>query len=291
MENRVTEDDWESLCGRIASGRCTPFLGAGACVPTLPLGGEIASEWAERYRYPLGDSRDLAKVAQFLAVRQDPMFPKEQIVAQLRARGTPDFSDPGQPHRVLAGLPLPLYLTSNYDDFMGLALEEAGKAPAREFCAWNEQFSVADPDRDALAPTPEAPVVYHLHGRLDDPESLVLTEDDYLDFLVSVSRADLLPPRIQRALSDTSLLFVGYRLADWNFRVLHRGIVAAIAPSRRRLSITVQVPPADESSDAVQQYLDSYFQNMNVRVFWGTAAEFAAELNRRWSRWSDGQPG
>lgn len=291
MENRVTEHDWESLCARISSGRCTPFLGAGACVPTLPLGSEISSEWAERYGYPLTDSHDLAKVAQFLAVRQDPMFPKEQIAARLRKHGTPDFSNPEEPHRVLASLPLPLYLTTNYDDFMGLALERAGKAPVREFCAWNETFSVDAADRDALAPTPETPVVYHLHGRLDDPESLVLTEDDYLDFLVSVSRTDLLPPRIQRALSDTSLLFVGYRLADWDFRVLHRGIVAAIAPSRRRLSITVQVPPAAESSEAVQQYLDSYFHNMNVRVFWGTAAEFAGELSDHWTRWSDAHRG
>jgi hypothetical protein len=285
MENRVTEHDWESLCARIKTGRCTPFLGAGACVPTLPLGSEIASEWADQYAYPLPDRHDLARVAQFLAVRQDPMFPKEQIAARLQERGAPDFSNPHEPHRVLASLPLPLYLTTNYDDFMGLALERAGKAPLREFCAWNETVPVDD-ERPPLAPTPEEPVVYHLHGRLDDPESLVLTEDDYLDFLVGVSRRDLLPPRIQRALSDTSLLFVGYRLADWDFRVLHRGIVAAIAPSRRRLSITVQVPPSDESSEAVQQYLDSYFHNMNVRVFWGTAEEFAADLRGHWDRWS-----
>ena len=42
----------------------------------------------------------------------------------------------------------------------------------------------------------------------------MLTEDDYLDFLVAVSRdEELLPHQIQRALAGTSLLFVGYRLA------------------------------------------------------------------------------
>ncbi len=42
------------------------------------------------------------------------------------------------------------------------------------------------------------------------PESLVLTEDDYLDFLaLAISRdPGLLPHPIQRALAGTSLLFV-----------------------------------------------------------------------------------
>ena len=79
-----------------------------------------------------------------------------------------------------------------------------------------------------LVPTQANPVVFHLHGHYDVPESLVLTEDDYLDFLVAVSRDDgLLPHQIQKALAGASLLFLGYRLADWNFRVIHRGLVMA----------------------------------------------------------------
>ena len=93
-----------------------------------------------------------------------------------------------------------------------------------------------------FVPTPASPVVFHLHGRLSVPESLVLTEDDYLDFLVTVSRDQkLLPHQIKRAMAGASLLFIGYRLADWNFRVLHRGLVMAGEPSLRRLSVTVQL--------------------------------------------------
>ena len=74
----------------------------------------------------------------------------------------------------------------------------------------------------------------------------MLTEDDYLDFLVAIARdAALLPHQIQRALAGTSLLFVGYRLADWDFRVIHRGLVAATEASLRRLSVTVQLAAED----------------------------------------------
>ena len=49
------------------------------------------------------------------------------------------------------------------------------------------------PDIDA-----DNPVVFHLHGHLGLAESLVLTEDDYLDFLVSISRNDdLIPPEFK----------------------------------------------------------------------------------------------
>ena len=44
---------------------------------------------------------------------------------------------------------------------------------------------------------------------MDVAESLVLTEDDYFDFLISVSEdLDKIPKRIQRVLTQTSLLFL-----------------------------------------------------------------------------------
>jgi hypothetical protein len=67
----VNEHDWELLLGRIHAGKCTPFLGAGACWPTLPMAKEIAREWAKLHKYPLDDKEDLARVAQFVGVRRD----------------------------------------------------------------------------------------------------------------------------------------------------------------------------------------------------------------------------
>ncbi len=71
--------NWNLLLSRIESGNCTPFLGAGAAAGTLPLGGDIAQRWADEYGYPLPDGGDLARVAQFIAVHDDPMAPKERV--------------------------------------------------------------------------------------------------------------------------------------------------------------------------------------------------------------------
>ena len=60
---------------------CTPFIGAGACYPYLPLGGELAYKWSSTYNYPLKDSNDLPKVAQFRAIDHFDMFPKHIIAS------------------------------------------------------------------------------------------------------------------------------------------------------------------------------------------------------------------
>jgi hypothetical protein len=291
MPNTLEERDWRLLLRRIKAGKCTPFLGAGACLGALPLGGDIAQEWAQDHHYPLEDCSDLARVAQFLAVQYDPMFPKEEILEQwFKKVAPPDFTEADEPHSVLADLPLPIYMTTNYDDFMVQALKKRNKDPKRELCCWNElvkgQQSIFASEPD-FEPTPANPVVFHLHGHNEVPESLVLTEDDYLDFLVNISRDQaLLPPQIRIAMAGTSLLFIGYSLTDWDFRVLFRGLVTSTELSLRRISVTVQLPPvpsdAPESTrQRVQKYLDKYFNRIDVRVYWGTAREFAADLRQR----------
>ena len=302
MANTLEDRDWTSLVRRIEREKCTPFLGAGINYNILPLGSNIAQRLAETYKYPLDDCLDLARVTQFLAITQDPMFPKEEVQILLeeslqkweKTVTLPDFfKTPDQPLGVLADLPIPIYMTTNYDDLMIKALEARQKDPKRELCRWNKYVkdlpSVFD-SQDAFEPTPANPVVFHLHGHNEIPESLVLTEDDYLDFLVNVSRqADLLPPIIQQALAGTSLLFIGYRLADWDFRVLFRGIVNSMEASLRHISVAVQLPPGDSDQstrEAQQEYLNEYFGSIDVKIYWGTAQEFAAELRERWEEFN-----
>jgi hypothetical protein len=101
-----------------------------------------------------------------------------------------------------------------------------------------------------------------------------------------------LPPRIQRALTGTSLLFIGYSLADWNFRVLFRGLIFSTERSLRRVSISVQLPPIESNKSNLtvqkaQKYLDKYFGRIDIKVYWGTAQEFMKELQQRWEEFKN----
>lgn len=292
------EIKWDLLIRRIKTGNCTPFLGAGACAGVLPLGRTLAQKWAQQYGYPLDDPGDLVRVTQYIAVTQDPMWPKEEIVREFKKSGVPDFSDPLEPHGLLADLHLPVYMTTNYDDFMVRALRDRKRDPVQSLCRWNSYLrdNAPDPFADrAFEPTPAKPVVFHLHGHCPMPESLVLTEDDYLDFLVALSGStDLLPPRIERALSGASLMFLGYAITDWDFRVLFRSLVSYLEKSVSRVHVSVQLSPggADitpERKEKAQEYLNSYFGKLQIQVYWGTCADFIAELRKRWEASKDAE--
>jgi hypothetical protein len=302
----MKDADWDTLMRRMSAGRCVPFLGAGACAPTLPAARAIARRWADAHQYPLKDREDLAQVSQYLTVtREDALFAKEQMIDELSKAGEPDFDDPYEPHVALAKLPLPVYITTNYDSFMVEALKRSGRQPRQEVCRWTDDPVVTSlpsvfEDDPEWEPTAANPLVYHLHGSVDVPQSLVLTEDDYLEFLVVLSdkRKFTLPSPVLKAMSSHSLLFVGYSLRDWNFRVLHRTATRFGSSTSKRLSVTVQLSPDDElvsaqgngkapaTLSAAQRYLDSYYGNMSMKVYWGPASEFARDLRARWQEFA-----
>ncbi len=295
-KSSLDERDWKNLLRRIKDGKCTPFLGAGINHGILPMGSEIAKNLAEEFEYPFDDdSSDLAKVTQFLSVTQDPMTPKEEILHLLKKQleqwqktvTLPNFfKAEEEPLGILSELPFPIYMTTNYDNLLIMALKAWQKDPKRELCRWNKYVKEISSVFDSISgfdPTPANPVVFHLHGHDEVPESLVLTEDDYINFLVNISREqNLLPPRIHEALAGTSLIFIGYRLADWDFRVLFRGLVDSMESSLRRISVAVQLPPDNTEQSAQQKYLTEYFGNIKVQVYWGTARDFTNELRDRW---------
>ena len=279
----LEEDTWDILLERIREKKCTPFLGAGACAGALPLSGELASDLAAASQYPLADRNDLLRVTQFIAVKSDPRRAKTMVVDRLKKAAPPDFTVADEPHAVLASLNLPIYLTTNYDDFMLRALKAEEKDARRDVCRWNSRARKTTAENELPPqPTPAAPLVFHLHGYDKEPDSLVLTEDDYLKFMINFARdAALLPTTVQDAIAASTLLFIGYRLADWNFRMLFQ----MLRPDPDYISIAVLRPPAENepSPKEAQQYLEKYYGALNLKMFWGTAREFAAELRRRWT--------
>jgi len=124
----------------------------------------------------------------------------------------------------------------------------------------------------------------------------VLTEDDYLNFLVRLSgpSRDLLPQVITEALNRSAILFIGYSLADWTFRVLFRSLLSAAPASFRFPCIAVQLPPGDTKKERTAKalnYLERYFGRVvasgDVTVCFQDVHDFAAELRERWESRGD----
>jgi hypothetical protein len=295
MQDDLKSSDWNYLLKRIQRGECTPILGADANFMVCPSVADIARQLAKDYGYPLDDLHDLARVAQFITSIA-PSNPKELLHDLLSDLQVLNASDPEAPYNVLAAMPFPLYITTNHDDQLEQSLIQRGKQPQRMLWVWNHTLTAnrawilkAGFTLEVDACSDRQPVVFHLFGHYAVPESLVLTEDDYLDFLVSVASSEYkLPPRILEAYSHTPLIFIGFHHKDWSFRVLLRAMAATVTAHRPRLNITVQLPLLTETTPEpsrlkAQEFLNAYFQNKSVRgVYWGTAYQFAADLHHRW---------
>lgn len=307
---------WRNLCRQVHGGRFVPILGPGVA-ERLGRPDALARRLAYAHQFPLSEHQkaDLPRVLQFIGTKEKksavlPEFEeqwKEQVkdslgfwrhgstlpdelIARLGRMKLPELleavgvyclQDPDEPHRILAGLPAEIFVTTSYDDLLGRALEDAGRAPLRLICRWR--------DEPPNAPSPEEeasearPTVYHLLGSLTDEESLVLTEDDYFDYLITTAANQLIPDDIASVLGDRSLLFIGFRLTDWSFRVLFRLILSF---EGRRLKdyphVAVQVDPAaDDFADAegARDYLKQYFgAAADIDVYWGSAEDFLVQL-------------
>jgi hypothetical protein len=222
------------------------------------------------------------------ALRDAPDPPLRDLIAALGA--VQRSRNPADPHKVLAELPFPIYVTTSFGNLLTEALKAAGKAPRIEFGRWNEATvrapSVFQPDTDYV-PTVGQPLVYHVYGHFDDLDSMVLTEDDYFDYLIGLTRNDdLVPKEVNRALTRSSLLFLGFRMDDWLFRVLFRTILNQEGSHARQgyPHVAVQVDPEDDrvvNPRRALRYLEKYFEGASVDVYWGRVEDFVEELQKR----------
>jgi SIR2-like domain/TIR domain len=319
----LADHHWERLLENIYAKKCIPFIGAGAYkaqnkegISTLPSTKDIVDRLKEKHpvplqdvyelaeTYKLEDSYLLARLAQFLAIEnpdEDEMYPKTLLSKMIKEIDSSKFSPESRlTYDVLADLDLPIYVTTNYDRFLEEALSRKfGKKPDSTFFRWSSQvlnhvkfFKIPSVfDDPKYEPTTERPLVYHVHGDIKHPESMVLTEKDYFDFVINTNKReeqDIYPPLLRTELGQCSLLFVGYTLEDLDFRTIFQGFLTFLDSlgKTRKPSIAVQLPPriSNKERAGMKKYLEQYTKNMfpNVHIFWGDTSEFIKELDKRW---------
>ncbi len=321
----LSDKDWSDLLTTIYNKKCIPFIGQGIYTvqskegkTLIPSSKEIIKKWKEDYRYPLEDlyklanvytledSYQLARAAQFLEIQsadEDLMYPKTLLSDMLKKIDPSDFPSHFKnmsPYDILAHLNLPIYITTNYDGFMEYSLSrDHGKKPESDFCKWGDKLNdfvktaniPSVFDNNQYKPAEERPLVYHIHGDIQTPESMVLTERDYFEFVINLNKGDekdIIPAILRRELATSSLLFIGYSLEDINFRAIFQGFLSflnSLDKKYRKISIAIQIIPEsyNKKDIKIQKYLEQYTRNMfNVKIFWGNTSDFIEELGKRW---------
>lgn len=203
-------------------------------------------------------------------------------------------ADPNGIHAILARCHVPLYVTTNYDGFIFEALERQGKRPYWNLSPWyyaddEERGRPELPEED---PSPNRPLVFHLHGHYLIPHSMVLTEDDYIDYLVELigqsplrnatdDHSAIIPRYVRMQLRRTPLLFLGYGLQDHTFWTLFRTLLRNLPEGQRSKHVSLQLDPTGANADRVRSYLDKRLGAHKIKIFWMGLEEFTERLSTR----------
>jgi hypothetical protein len=227
----------------------------------------------------------------------------------LKQAGEEVWREQFDPYQVLANLRCPLFVNAVPDVLLEVALEKLGKQPHIVICPWSSELQWANgafaPDDPALnasgaehmtshlkvhrrfEPDIHSPIIYHPFGLFQLLSSLVLTEDDYFQYLVgSTKNQTMMLPAVRYRLTASALLFIGFRLDDWGFRTLIREILQleGHALSREFTHVAVQIDPATSPGTAERsvEYLEQQFKAYNITVYWGSTTEFMRQLEEEY---------
>ncbi len=307
---------WPAIITQIKSKQCLPILGPGVTEQIFGSPQELAQQWADEFNFPLSPyhREDLAQVAQFLAIDQAETFPQnalqphmEKVVRQRYQKILPpeleqaSLSDllkfvyercilpnPAHPLPILANLPVSIYITTDPSDLLEHALRAAGRPPHVDFCPWNKEIETVPLLDKTYYPSVKEPLVYHLFGILEQPESLVLTEDNYFDYLIGATlNKDLIPGFVRAELAKQAWLMFGFHLDDWSFRVLFRSITkieGRATGGRRHANVAAQISPEEgrvlELMRALK-FFENDFQKEAISIYWGSVEDFTLELAKQ----------
>ena len=308
-----------TIIERLHSGKVVPIISSALTHAVLFGDDDTPVQtYADFYKYPLQE-RNLAQITQFRAItdthirdllvlREEYLsFIKSKLFEQAKQTGVsqekldevdaefesltlsqlsmrlgypPSTDERSQPFLLLAAMKLPIYITTSYHGLMEDALRRNGVDPQTDYARWNQKL-VNNPSilRSGYEPTPQEPLVYHLHGWETVPESLVLTEDDYYRFLMACAQddgkaTDPVHDRVRRELSLSSLLLLGYHLRSEEFRSLFWGLIVTRTDKKASV-VSIHLKP----SQVEQQYVEKYLQREhNCEVTWGDVRTYLQEL-------------
>lgn len=275
----LRDSEWRRLIRMIQNDACILLLGPGVAFDpqdrdSTPLSAKLTQVLAEQ----LDDSHKavgeghLAYIAQLYQRENDRVsleLEVEDFYRNCTGRTT-------EVHRRLAALPISHCIDLTPAGLMANAYAEVGKTPIKDFYGSGKGLAIS-----LLNITPEHPLVYELFGSLADSASLLLTENDLLDFLVNVAKGTpSLPKELTSRFSDskTSFLFLGFGFQHWYLRILLHVLKAA--SDRKNLSLALEDAAFFKHPEQPQTAL-FYSEQHRIQFRYASWQAFANELSQR----------
>lgn len=254
-ESRI-QDAIQAVSAAVAEGQCVLFLGAGVHYPPPPgsaytyppehrppLGAALSKDLAEqcgfRQTFPAESPRNLQRVSLYFEQKKNRRELVEHIRREVDGNGR---RQPSAILEALASLPFPIVITTNYDRLFEQALRRHGKDP--QVIVYDPSVTASRTDADQYSAN--RPILFKIHGDVDKPESIVVSDEDYIQFLLRMTAEDRfhpVPETIMYMMKKWPTLFLGYSLIDYNLRLLLKTLWWRLDSARRRGNYSVDKYP------------------------------------------------
>lgn len=256
--------------------RVVPVVGSTTVSGLRDVQEDFKSDLMRECSYPSGWSNEIANVAQFYTYTQgnrDVLLIRDKYQAWLEKHSenftvTPTLAS-------LVRIPFKFYFTTQPTNVIRDAITEIkiggqARSPKTSYFRWWEPPNREEQQDDQLndwnswnhADKTNNPIIYHVFGHLSNEESLLLLDDDYKTFL-----RNFIPTRlhsaIQRMLSTSAILFVGFEPTDTKLHVMLNSLITRLPGSESRKSVMVQLA---SSSDPAYSYFYNYYDARGVTI-------------------------
>ena len=214
------------------------------------LRDERAKKLRSRHAYLIKHRDELQRIAWFYELNHQ----RQQLIDRV-SQAVSDAKRPSAVVRALAEIDFPIVVTTNYDRLYEQALGVLAK---------NVSTIIYNPKREETAqlhglPKKDERWLFKIHGCVSNSESIVITDEDYIRFVMRMNDNEEfhpVPQKIRSQLADWPTLFVGYSLLDYNLRLLFRTLRWRISPSQRPPTFSLDRSP-DILIQATYGVLDS----------------------------------
>lgn len=153
--------------------------------------------------------------------------------------------------RGLAALKFPLVITTNYDQLYEQALDSVAPTKASYdktvYSKHEESSAKKQKTKDCAEKlSQDRPYLLKIHGDVNQPESIVVTDEDYIQFVLRMGDKHPYHPvgkNVLTHLVKQPTLFIGYRLSDYNLRLLFKTLRWKLDPGKIPPTYSVDLQP------------------------------------------------
>lgn len=207
--------DWEDVIDTLEAQKCVLFIGGGL----FTANGNTMSSALEEYLEVNKENHPYIRQYNsdgFYLFKKNRY--RRKIIESMKDFYNQSFPESEELIKKIAQLPFTMVVTLTPDNILPRTFDTLGLDYSSDF-----YFKSQKAPQKFEKPSIKNPLIYNLLGNIEEPESLVLTQNDFFDYLGSVFTGNTMNEDLRYELESAErYIFLGLPFEKWYFQLLLR---------------------------------------------------------------------